>query len=65
MTHFYEMPEHHRYLPTPEEIAAACKSIQQNWSEREFAARAGLPERRPITVRRARNLRLSDSEDRW
>lgn len=30
------------YLPTPEEIAAACREIRKEWSEEERRKRAGL-----------------------
>jgi hypothetical protein len=36
------------YCPTPEEIAAECRKIQNEWSERERWRRAGYAEGRPI-----------------
>jgi hypothetical protein len=35
------------YCPTPEEIAAECRKIQSEWSERERWRRAGYAEGRP------------------
>jgi hypothetical protein len=36
------------YCPTPEEIAAECHKIQNEWSERERWRRAGYSEGRPM-----------------
>ncbi|HUG91039.1 MAG TPA: hypothetical protein VML55_09410 [Planctomycetaceae bacterium] len=36
------------YCPTPEEIAAECRKIQSEWSERERWRRAGYTEGRPL-----------------
>ncbi len=31
------------YEPTPEEIAAGCESIRENWTETQHWQRAGIP----------------------
>ena len=36
------------YCPTPEEIAAECRKIQGEWSDRERWRRAGYAEGRPV-----------------
>jgi hypothetical protein len=36
------------YCPTPDEIAAECRKIQSEWSERERWRRAGYAEGRPV-----------------
>lgn len=35
------------YLPSPEEIAAACREIQAEWTESERRRRAGLADGSP------------------
>lgn len=44
-----------KHLPTPAEIAAACRAIQAGWSDRERRYRAGLPDYEPYTVPRVRS----------
>lgn len=41
------------YIPTPEEIRAACEAIRATWTEREHRRRAGLTEER-YTIPRVR-----------
>ena len=36
------------FCPTPEEIAAECRRIQSEWSDRERWRRAGFSEGRPV-----------------
>ncbi len=40
-----------RYLPSADEISAACAEIQRTWSDSEFRSRAGyLPDREETMV---------------
>lgn len=55
-------PDKAKYLPTPEQIAAECRLIQESWSTYEYTVRAGRNGCRDALIHRAPDPRFEFRE---